>query len=71
MSWSKSVYSSSATEIGWDSDTNEIIVTWAKSGKRSAYAGADEGLAIELSNAPSVGSMIHQQIKPYYRHRYL
>ena len=71
MSWSVSVYSSMASEIGWDSDTNEILVTWARSGKRSAYAGADEAKALELSKAPSVGQMIHSEIRPFYSHRYV
>ena len=71
MSWSVSVYSSMVSEVGWDSDSNEILVTWARSGKRSAYAGADESVALELSKAPSVGQMIHQEIRPYYAHRYV
>ena len=71
MSWSKTVYSSMASEVGWDSDTNEILITWVRSGRKSAYAGGDEGLALELANAPSVGGMINSQIKPYLSHRYV
>ena len=71
MSWNVSVFSSMVSEIGWDDETNEILVTWAKSGKRSAYSGADEAKALELSKAPSVGGMIHQEIKPFYSHRYV
>ncbi len=71
MSWSTAVYSSMVSEVGWDSDTKEILVTWARSGRQSAYAGADEAKALELSKAPSVGQMIHQDIRPYYSHRYV
>ena len=71
MSWSKSVYSSMVTEVGWDSDTEEILVTWARSGKRSAYKGATEDVAVSLANAPSVGEMIHSEIRPNYSHRYV
>ena len=70
-SWNVSVFSSMVQEVGWDAETQEIIVTWARSGKRSAYAGADESVALELSRAPSVGQMIHQEIRPYYSHRYV
>ena len=70
MSWSKSVFSSSVTEVGYDSDTQELLVTW-QSGKRSAYRGVPEGLADELSRAPSVGRMLNSDIKPFYDHRYV
>ncbi len=71
MSWSKSVFSSNVSEVGWDDDLQAIIVRWIRSGRVSAYLGADEALALELSNAPSVGGMLNNQIKPYYEHRYL
>jgi KTSC domain len=63
VSWNKPVYSSMVSEVGWDSETNELLVKWAKSGKISAYAGFDEAKAIELSNAPSVGQMVITEIK--------
>ncbi len=63
MSWSKPVFSTMVSEVGWDDETNELLVTWAKSGKTSAYSGFDEAKAIELSNAPSVGQMIISEIK--------
>lgn len=69
MSWEKSVYSSNVESVGYDSEAKELIVTWKK-GKRSIYAGVPEELAEQLSNAPSVGSMINAEIKPYYSHRY-
>ena len=58
-----------AFEIGYDSDTRELLVTW-NSGKRSAYAGVPEELAHQLANAPSVGTMLNNEIKPFYSHRY-
>lgn len=69
MSWSKSVYSSNVSEVGYDSDTGELLVTW-KSGKTSAYQGVPEDLAEQVSRAPSVGQMLNSEIKPYYSHRY-
>ena len=67
--WSKSVYSSNVSNIGYDPDTKELVVTWSK-GKRSIYSGVPEELAEQLVNAPSVGSMLNAEIKPYYAHRY-
>ena len=72
MSWMRPVFSTMVSEVGWDSDTNEILVVWAKGGKTSAYAGFDEAKAIELSNAPSVGQMIIGEIKNSGKpHRYV
>ena len=70
MSWSRSVFSSNVTEIGYDSETNELLVTW-KNGRRSAYAGVPEGLADQVARAPSVGEMLNSDIKSVYSHRYV
>jgi KTSC domain len=70
MSWSQSVFSSMASEIAYDSDTNELLVTWARSGRVSAYQGVPEDVALRLANAPSVGQMINAEIKPNYSHSY-
>ena len=67
--WERSVYSSNVSNIGYDPDTKELVVTWSK-GKRSIYSGVPEELAEQLVNAPSVGSMLNAEIKPYYAHRY-
>ena len=70
MSWSKPVFSSMCQEIGYDDETQSLLVTWS-SGKMSAYAGVPEDKALELANAPSVGRMINDEIKPFYSHRYV
>ena len=67
--WSKSVYSSNVQEVGYDPDTKELSITWTK-GKRSIYSGVPEELAEQLVNAPSVGSMLNEEVKPYFSHRY-
>jgi KTSC domain len=54
------------SEVGYDTETEELLVKFAKSGKTAAYKGAPEGLAEELSHAPSVGSMFLSEIKPFY-----
>lgn len=67
--WSKSVYSSNVSEVGYDPEKKELYITWTK-GKRSIYSGVPEELAVDLTNASSVGSMLNTEIKPYYGHRY-
>lgn len=70
--WMKGVFSSMINEVGYDPETEELLVTFRSNGKTAAYKGADEGLAMELSNAPSVGSMFLNQVKPFYTNwRYL
>lgn len=71
MSWSRPVFSSMVSEVGYNTDTQELIITWAKSGKQSAYADVPEEVAEELSRTPSVGQMINSDIKPHYAHRYI
>lgn len=68
MSWTHSVFSSNVSEVGWDDDSQEIVVTFTN-GSVYAYAGADEGLALELSKAPSVGQMLNSEIKGQYAFR--
>ena len=67
--WSKNVYSSNVSEVGYDPETKELFITWTR-GKRSVYSNVPEELAEQLVNAPSVGSMLQTEIKPYYAHRY-
>ena len=69
MSWEKDVYSSNVSKIGYDPETKDLIITWSK-GKQSIYSNVPEELAEQLANAPSVGSMLNGEIKPYYSHRY-
>jgi hypothetical protein len=69
MSWTKAVYSSMVSEIGYDDEAEELVVRWAR-GKESGYKGVPEDVAIECANAPSVGEYINSEIKPSYPHRY-
>jgi len=69
MSWSQSVFSTMVSEIGYDPDSQELLVTWAKSGKVSAYKGVPEEKALEIANAASVGRAVNE-IKDQYPHRY-
>lgn len=69
MSWSKNVYSSHVTEVGYDHETGELVVKW-DTGKTSAYAGVPESVAHQAAHADSVGSFLTEEIKPNYKHRY-
>ena len=68
MSWMKSVFSSMASEVGYDDDTGEVVVRW-NSGKELGYK-APEDVATECANAASVGQYINSELKPNYPHRY-
>lgn len=71
--WVRDVFSSMVSSVGWegeDSLNGTLIVAWTK-GKRSAYDGVPEDVAIQLSKAPSVGNMINSDIKGQYAHRYI
>jgi hypothetical protein len=70
MSWSKFVHSSHVSSVGYDTDRQELVITW-ENGRMSAYEGVDEQTAHQLANAPSVGQMLHSEIKPNYKHRYI
>jgi hypothetical protein len=70
MTWERNVFSSMVQSIGYDAESEELIVTW-KSGRRSAYAGVSEDVATAAANAASVGQFINNEIKPGYAHRYL
>lgn len=68
----RSVFSSNVTRVGYSYDTNELLVEWTKSGKISAY-GPDFPFVKfeELSKAPSVGSMIKNDIIPRFSQHYI
>ena len=67
MSWSRSVFSSNVSEVGWE-EPGTLTVTFAN-GSVYEYAGVDEGTAIALSRAPSVGQMLNIDIKGQYAFR--
>lgn len=67
--WSKPVYSSNVAEIGYREKDAEMVVTWNK-GRTSVYSPVPEEIALQCANAPSVGSFLNTEIKPYFGHRY-
>ncbi len=68
--WTQPVFSSVATEVGFDEQMGGMVVTW-KNGKRSLYSGVSEDTAVECSKAASVGIFLNNEIKPNYRHQYV
>lgn len=69
MSWNKQVFSSMITNVGFDDENNELLVTFTN-GKTCAYQNATEELALDLSRAPSVGEMFNAQVKGQFPFRY-
>lgn len=68
--WSRAVYSSMVSEVGYDTDTNELIVTF-RNGRMAAYQGVTEDQALSLATAPSVGNMLNTEIKGRFPFRYV
>lgn len=69
MAWLQPVFSSQCTDVGYE-DNGDLIIVW-KNGKRSAYAGVGEDLALQCANAASVGQFLNAEVKPNYAHRYV
>lgn len=71
MTWWRNVLSEMVSEVGYDDEKQMLLIKWRRGGRTSGYEGVPESLADELSRAPSVGQMVNNEIKPYYRHRYV
>lgn len=70
MSWTKDIaISSHVAQVGYDDESASMFVVWSN-GRRSVYEGVPEDKAWEIAHAGSVGMAIHNDIKPFYRHRY-
>jgi hypothetical protein len=63
------VFSSNVREIGYDADTNELVVRWIK-GRTSVYSEVPANIADQVMNSPSVGSALNEMVKGVYEHRY-
>lgn len=66
VDWSQNVYSSNVSAVEYDREAKEMFVTFLKGGARYVYRGVPEELAQQLANAPSVGSMLRNEVQPYY-----
>ena len=60
--------SSNVSQIGYDEETEELVVIFAKGG-RYVYYGVPADIADEVINAPSVGQALNLDIKGFYPHR--
>ena len=68
----KEVFSSNVKALAYDDATSTLYVEWinSKTGRASAYAGVPIDVYENLLHAPSIGSMIHTDIKNTYPHKY-
>jgi hypothetical protein len=60
----KSVLSSRVSRVGYDSETQELFVEWAK-GKMSVYEGVPADVADDFSKSWSVGSAVNDLLSGY------
>lgn len=56
------VYSSNVREVGYDDEAKEMVVVF-KNGRRYGYPDVSEAEAVQLANAPSVGSLFNAEYK--------
>jgi len=66
--WTKDVFSSMAQSVSYDPDTQTMVVTF-NNGRSYAYADVPEDVAVDVSNAASVGEFINSEIKGRYSYR--
>lgn len=74
MSWMKPVYSSMVSEVGYDPETKELLVRWARGSKTSAYGPdfpEEEAQNLADGRVASVGEYLNSEVKPNYGHRYV
>jgi len=69
-SFEQDVYSSMASSISYDADSQTMVITY-NSGKSYAYANVPETVARDTANAASVGDAINANIKGRYSFRRL
>lgn len=67
----KSVFSSNASEVGYDDETQVLYVKWAKGGKTSAYYDVPPDVAQTAMTTYSVGTYLREEVKGVYRHAYV
>jgi len=67
-SWSKDVFSSMVQVISYDPDSQTMTITY-NNGRSYAYAGVPEDVALDASNAASVGEFVNSEIKGRYSYR--
>lgn len=63
----KSVYSSWVSEIGFDVDAQQLVVTTQK-GVRLVYDGVPADVAERVLKAPSIGEALHAEVRGKYGH---
>ena len=66
----RGVTSSTVSEIGHDSDADELHVIW-QDGKHSVYSGVSADKFESVSRAWSVGKALNDQVKPTPNPRYV
>lgn len=70
MAWHKNVFSSNVQTVGYDEETQEMVITFSN-GRQYAYEGVPEHVAHNLSNSVSVGTALNAEIKGRYPYRKL
>lgn len=67
----KEVFSTMVREIGYDHEKSALIVIWQTSGRVSEYSDVPPKLAEDVMKSWSVGTAVKNEIKPFFKHRYI
>lgn len=67
----KDVLSENVSRIGYETETQTLLVQWTPSGKTSAYAQVPPDLAEEVSKAWSVKTALNSQVIGKFAHSYV
>lgn len=70
MSWT-GVYSSNVNRVGYDDESQTLLVEWAKDGSVSSYSEVPADVAADAAKSWSVGKFVNQYIKGRFPHRYI
>lgn len=65
----KSVFSSHISKVGYDAESKELHVEF-KNGKTAVYMDVPADVAQQVTDAPSVGTALHEIIKGRFPHGY-
>lgn len=69
--WTRNVFSSNVNAISYDTESQEMTVTWTKGKNRtSIYEGVPEQVADEATRTISVGNFLRDNVRDRYSHRY-
>jgi KTSC domain len=66
----RKVFSSHVGQIGYDEETGELHVTFARTGKTAVYENVPPKIARSVLTAPSIGMALHESVRGQFSFGY-